>query len=396
MRNRLEAGALALVAVVGPLVLFMGTPGTSDVDIWFKWAQILRTSGPVSGFAALRADYPPGSSLVLLGVRYLSETLSIPYALGLKITLTLCLAATACVVFLVARSVLLVVATVVSMSLNAVALMYLDVLMAPFLLAAAYVARRGRWCACLALLICASYFKYQPVVLLPFALVFSLRNIRTKVPRGDWILLGAAAGGVVAGLAVYGVEPVWRSFITASRHNTLSSFAANPQWILTWILQAWSGRATEIVEIVSASRPTLRVLSLVSLVGYGYVLRAYWKSGDGSNEGFLRFGLLGFLVYFFCSAGVHENHLFVPLVMTLSLAIESERWWPQFVVVAAAANANLLGFYGWTGYLDRGVTVIDNTVWLACVASIALFLVGKSVWRGDGSGLSKRHSRPSV
>jgi hypothetical protein len=93
----------------------------------------------------------------------------------------------------------------------------------------------------------------------------------------------------------------------------------------------------------------------------------------------VRFALAGYLVYFMCSAGVHENHLFLAVLLSLALAWQAPRYLWVAVVLAVAANLNLVAFYGWNGGgTERYARGVDVTVWLALGVSIAVAAI---IWR---------------
>jgi hypothetical protein len=348
--------------------------GTSDVEIWLGWAAAIRADGVRQAYEAIESDYPPGGPAFVAAAIAAAPSLGLTPVEGLKLSLTAILAVAATLVFFTTRSLGIATAFYAACLLNVVGLLYLDILTAPFLVVAFAAARRGHWPQLLFWLSCAMAVKYQPVLLLPFALIFVVKRLQSSpTRRAEWwpwiVAIGVLWGALVA---VFGPSSLIDSFTKASRHNTLSSFGANPLWVMTWLFQAANGGATEIVEIVPASRPMLRVLMLVSVGLYAYVLRRYWRTGDGSFASFCRFTLCGFLVYTLVSAGVHENHLFTASLIAILLAGDSRRWTWTAAAVAIAANVNLLAFYGWTGYIDRQVIGIDLTVWVALIVSAVL------------------------
>ncbi len=201
------------------------------------------------------------------------------------------------------------------------------------------------------------------------------------MPRDIWLRKVIVTGGILACitalvLLAYGVVPVFDALRRASRHNDLSAFGANPLWVLTWWLERTSGDSG-LVSIRPASRPMLRVLSLITLLAYGEVVRRYWRANDRTPAAFLRFSLVGYLVYFMCSAGVHENHLFLAGLLSIALTWQNSRWAWVAVVIGLAANLNLVAFYGWRGAgATRLVNGVDVTVWVACAIRRSRVLPG--------------------
>jgi hypothetical protein len=367
--------------------------GTPDVDIWLGWMNALLTHGPAHGYATTGTDYPPGSLLTMWAIGHLASAAGIDQHLALKTLFCACLVASTIMLAVASRASVIPLFGFLACAVSALGLMYADILFAPFILGAVWAARQRRLALMLVLLVMGCLMKWQPVFVLPFAFIYAIRQ-RDVMPRPDWnrSIRWAAAIGLllVAVVVLVWGYPAIDSFYRASRHNTKSSFGANPLWILTW----WEDRASAeriaangIVSIVYAARPVLRALTLLTIIGFGTALRAYWKSRDRSVEAWLRYSLAGYLVYFLVSAGVHENHLFLGSLLAMALAWQNARWWWTAVVLALAANLNLVAFYGWTGFIDRRtVGGVDLTVWLAMVLSIALATVMVVLVRRDRAG----------
>ena len=64
--KKIQTGALILGAVLAGLI-FVQSPGTSDVEIWRGWFNHALAGGVVYGYAANQADYPPLATTILYG-----------------------------------------------------------------------------------------------------------------------------------------------------------------------------------------------------------------------------------------------------------------------------------------------------------------------------------------
>ena len=379
-RNRPLVHWLTLAGVVVLTAWWLWpTAGTPDVDIWLDWMKTLLTHGPVDGYASTGTDYPPIGLLTLWAVGHLAAGAGVDQHLALKILVLIGLVTTTAILACASRRPLVAAFAYLASVLNALGLMYLDILFAPFILGAVWAARARRLALMQVLLVAACLMKWQPVFVLPFAFIYVIRQ-RDVMPRPDWnrsVRRAFAVNAVLVAVVVIAWGwPAIDSFYRASRHNTMSSFGANPLWLLTWWLERGSAErksAGGIVSIVYAGRPMLRALTLLTIIGFGTALRAYWKSGDRSVEAWLRYSLVGYLVYFLVSAGVHENHLFLASLLAIALAWHHRRWWWTAVTIAVAANLNLLAFYGWSGFITRQMFCgLDVTVWLAMATSTTL------------------------
>jgi hypothetical protein len=382
--------SLGWIVLAGVVVasgwLCLAAHGTTDTGFWTDWIGNTRALGPVHGYLANEADYPPGASFALWLTSAVADPWGARPSVTIKLLLSFHLVATTLVVLWATKRPWVAAFVHAALTPN-VALMYLDVLTAPWLVGAIWAASAGRDDLLLMLLAAACVMKWQPVFVVPFALVFLALRRRTG-DRGVWrtqVGRGMAFVCVLTALLslVYGFGPLIDAFYRASRHNNLSNFGANPWWVVTWIREAWAAsNAGIVVDIKAASRPTLRFSTLLTLTSLVLIARRYWKSEDASVETFLRYALVGYCAYFLTSTGVHENHLFIATVLALALAWQSPRETWTAAVVIAAATANLVFFYGWLGGpVARPVYGIDRTVWLAMVISVAIGVIVVHVTR---------------
>jgi hypothetical protein len=383
--GRLALAAVALICTVaGTAWALWDAPGTPDVDIWMEWIRALSTNGPREGYRAVASDYPPGASLLLWTVTALGGSANLDPRLSLKIFLFACLLVTTAVTLAGSRRVPVAILMYASTCVSALGLMYLDILTAPLIAGAMWAAMANMPLLMMTGLVLASLMKWQPLILLPFAAIHVLKRSRETGTKSFWSYMALASVPALLMLGVYGM-PVLESLYRASRHTTLSSFAANFPWLLTW----WFGRGSTarlesggVIEIVYASRLMLRLLSLLMLIAYGTILRVYWKRGLASAGDWMRFSLLGYWAYAVISAGAHENHLFLASLLAIGLAWNNSRDWPLALALSLIANLNLIGFYGLSGYTDRLVVIgLDVTVLLAAINCAAFLGVGWGTMR---------------
>jgi len=383
-RQSLEHGLLAAVVIFTTWWLW-GAHGTSDVDIWLDWTNRVLAEGPRQGYASIAGDYPPGASLLLGTAASLLNPLGVAPRFIVKVLLFLFLLATTALLLVASRRAVLTAFAHLAVVTSALGLMYLDILIAPFLVAAVWAAERRRHALMLGFVAGACLMKWQPTLVAPFAVLHCLQQ-RHVMSADAWKAMVRRSVAVPAAIAVvvlvvYGF-PVLESFYRAQRHGNMSSYAANAPWVLTW----WLGRHSPerqasggIVEIVSASRPMLRVLALLTLVAYFWVARAYWRSRDYSVAAWLRHALVGYFAYFLLAAGVHENHLFLGALVAIALAWADPRYWWVAAVVAVSANLNMIAFYGFDGPPTARGTLgdVDITVWFALVNCVVLAFIAR-------------------
>jgi hypothetical protein len=155
-------------------------------------------------------------------------------------------------------------------------------------------------------------------------------------------------------IAIFGFTPVWLAFKASLSHNYLSGNALNFNWILTHFLHVFApeqfgnlvyGRAdfiiTESVKITLASRILFAIFYLLTLVIF------FRRQKTFTN--FLIFAITGYLAYFTFNIGVHENHLFLPAILSVMLLWEKREYLLPGVLIVLINNINLYTFYGITG-----------------------------------------------
>lgn len=399
---------LLLVFSLGLGVLLLDARGTLDVNVLLNWNSELARHGLVAGYAATGTDYPPFSLLIVAGAVQVTGVLGLPAALGLKLSIFLGLLLTMLAVHLVGRDGIVTALLPAGLLLNSVALGYIDVYFAPFVMIALYCLARQRLVPGTALFAVACLIKWQVLILAPFVVVYvldvqTMGDVRRR-PWGRLLRTAVLPPALVAGgtLAVFGPAVLQSLDYALTRSTYLSGTALNFNWILTYLLHRWDpatygpladGRiaiiTTENLAVTLGPRLVFAGLYLWNLVRF---FRA-----PKTLPAFLVYATLGYLAYFEFNTGVHENHLFlVGLLLSLLAAhIPAARGaWALWTLIA---NANLLAFYGIDG---RGlpfspvVQGLDITLVLAALSVISFgwwqVAAMRSGWPGPPA-LLERH-----
>jgi hypothetical protein len=274
---------------------------------------------------------------------------------------------------------------------------YYDVIYLPFLLIALWYAMDGRWGLAGAALAIAGLVKWQPLILAP---VFGLGMLRASRPLPR-VLRDAAPALIVVAivLGLFGLEPTWQAFRMALHDGYLSGQAVNAGWFVSWVLEAAGfgghhlmpdGSVNTIFQDTGAANPALgpdaiarTALRMIFWGSYLSVLVVF-VSGRATPAAFIRAALAASLAQFTWNAGVHENHLFVPMIVAyVGWAAGAV---PLFYVWAIASLAvfNMVAFYGTSdGPGFSRVAGIDGTVLLAASSMILFFLVCSLQWRAS-------------
>ncbi len=165
-----------LVVILGLLVTLslVPSPGTGDVDTWQRWAHNADVLGIASGFKANRGDYPPYTSVILLGAVRSSRLLGVGTFGAVKFSIFLFLLLTSFVFWWGTRDFWITVILHLSLLLNSVALGYIDIFFAPSLILSIWAIKERKLILFTIFYSIACLTKWQPIILAPFIGVYIL------------------------------------------------------------------------------------------------------------------------------------------------------------------------------------------------------------------------------
>lgn len=365
-------------------------PGTADVNVWKAWIDGLSEAGFIAGYNAGAGHIvqPPLGMLLLVASHRISPWLGVPVYVwpavgwtGYALCVWAFLVLGAAVSWRVTGRAVWAVAFQLAFTLNLV-YGYFDLFGIPFFLLAIHGLANRRWSAAWCWMLLAVLIKWQFLVFVPFMALHALREFAVARPR-PWKreAIALAPAAAIALVAVLVVGPgTLRSLSRGLAHDTLSGYALNTPWLLTWAMHLrWPesyGPLEDGMIHVLRTQDT-RVLALVRLLFGTSFLFALWRQWRlaPSPETVLRTMLAGYLAYFLFNKGAHENHLVPAIGLAGYLAWREPRWRPAAVAVAVAANLNMYFFYALDG-TDRGsgrvMLGLDLSLPLALAYVIAL------------------------
>ena len=376
----------ASVALVG--LLFLRSPGTSDVPLFMRWMDNIDRLGMVGGYAANQTVHPPVYAVIFWIIAKVADGLGVSHFVAFKVSLLLVWLLTGVCLWQWTRNSLTIAAVLLALIPNSLALGYFDIYLAPPLLGALWAARAQRWAAFSLSFALFALIKGQGLILIPFAVIFvskAIKRGRGAAHGAARIAVAATAPAALIGILCLGL---WGgAFISAvhlAMHNELlSGNALNLGWILTHYLRSvrpelFGGLAADgtaqwiAIPATHALRMSMRVAFFTA---YGAILLMYARRGASLHD-FVLYSLLGFLAYFTLNTGVHENHLTYGALLATVLFLIDVRYLPHAVICWLAANANMILFYGLSG---RGlgfsrVVGVDLALPFACV-NVLFFLV---------------------
>ena len=375
--------ALAFLLTTICAVLLLNAPGTDDVKTLQTWSHIIARHGPVEGYIQSGADYPPLGVLLIAGAVQRAEAQGAAGSVGIKGLILLFLLLTSLVFYALTRNLPVTTLLQAAFLVNSTALGYVDVLFAPVLLLAlaALEARRFAWATTLFLLACL--LKWQVIIIAPFLLLYVL-GIRRLA---DWRAIpwrGLIGGVAVPALALMGGtvllfrEGVVLSFWYALTKSTyLSGTALNLGWVVTYLLHvadpATYGPLTagQSAIITTENAAIVGPLKLLFAGVFGGIL-VWFFTRPKTFANLLLFATLGYLAYFTFNTGVHENHLFLAVLLLALLAHRHPAYLLPLAVWAALLNINMIVFYGLDG---RGLSFSPVVGGLDMTLPLALMTV---------------------
>ena len=396
MGRSARGGTLVTLAVL--TVLATRLPGTGDMEIWERWISNASRLGVLAGFAENAADYPPGASVVLWIAGLAGEALGWAPAAAIKISLAVFLGATLVAFLAWTRHGAATLGLWAAVLLNSVALGYLDIYTAPFLVLSVRALSEARHGRALTWFSVASLVKWQPGLIGPFLVLHVIGTARRPTredARRVARLLAPSAAVVGVVVLAFGTIPVAWAFARSMGHRSLSAEALNLGWVITWLQQgATLGGGALFDRVVYLARAPLwmrLVTKALFLSQFVLVLWHYARRPADVNRT-LAYALMGSLAYLIFNSGVHENHWFVPALLAVTLAARDAAWRVPALITGGFANLNLLLFYGISGQGpgDSRVIGIDVTVPLAMLAVAFYVWMWRRLRRQEGDYSSIR------
>lgn len=355
---------------------FFYAHGASDVDrFWLDWIQTLSLHANFrDGFEGVWADYPPVSIFMLDIIRNLAVSSGFEVFVVLKGFILFFLLATTATYYWVSGKKSIVLLMHLMLLPSSILLTYLDIWYAPFLLLCFwYLQQEKLGLALFFFAICCS-IKYQPAILAPFIAIYvwkcyQARGLQPGLKTAKAISMTLFLYVLLMFLMVG--NALWASWANALFHNRLSFQGLNAYWAYMQI-HVWMG------EDVRGLRNATSILLLGSrglfLLAYGWLLYRFAREKTSFTT-FLLYAMVGYYAYFVIATGVHENHLFVAVIVASLLYIYDVKTRAVALFVMLMNNINLILFNGLTGEgLPHSLVLgLDMTILIALV-NTAFFL----------------------
>jgi hypothetical protein len=404
-----ESGPLLLLAAT-TIVAFalINSPGTTDMLVWLKWMFMIEKFGVVKAFILENEFYPPISYLILWVVAGTAKTFRVESFLTIKWSLFLAFLISSATFYHFSRDFLKTAFFQISVMLSSVALAYLDIYYAPFLIVSLWALNNDKVELFAFFFTIAFLIKWQPVVLLPFIIVYILEvDSISSLKRIDYkkILRGLIPALVVIGIVflIFGKALV-SSLLSASMLGestvmdpAVSANALNVNWIVTFFMHLKNpesygglpGGLINHIRLKSAFIPILVIPKFVAFAFYAFIFFRFVRLKKSFTD-LLLYSLLAYLSYFTFYIGVHENHLFVACILTALLYGLDKKYFTLFLLWSLASNINMVLFYGFTGGgpgFNRVIGGFDTSLFFAALNFVFFaVLFVRTLFRVEGNG----------
>lgn len=343
------SGFLLFILVTILALSFIHSPGTSDVSLWLRWTDFFIEKGIPEAYENgkfLTVNYPPLAYVILLNVRKLGNYFELSNFLALKTSIFLILVLTSLTFTAWTKNWINGMLLMLALILNTTALGYLDVYYALPLIISLWSLSKNKVAWFIFWYVIACSIKWQPVIIVPFLLVYLFKKYKTSwkdqilTKQAKWIL-AATVSIIIYQIAHFGLPQIISAFRLAGDHWGLSANGLNIGWII---------KSSPIITENLVNWKIIAVTQKISfLLIWLFLLLRYYKKENKEYITCIQYCLLAFLTYFTISAGVHENHLFIAVILAAIIYIHKKLSAAEFGFIAIFNSINLFLFYGITG-----------------------------------------------
>lgn len=356
------------------MIIFLPNEGTSDMGVWLEWTSHVDRWGPLNAYSIIntnhdyeRSDYPPISFINLWLALKVVAFGNVSWMIGIKIIILVYYLATWTTLIylavLVRQKQFWTSITVASglflgslfFVVNSEALSYLDITYAPWIVFSLAFLHRQKYlvsgmCFGLAILV-----KWLPVLMLPAFLFYFISKPGRRF-RIDRLPMFNFIGGIflMFGLLIVSfslnhlslfslVESLKKAF---GHGSSLSPGALNFNWIVGYFIKLMY--PVTYVEVIRNNIYNFQLLSAVVFLIVEFAIVKGFLKRKKELENMLQASLMMSWSYFIWRTGVHENHLFISVLIALCIAIVNTSWINvrQYFWLSFFGLANLIVFFG--------------------------------------------------
>lgn len=349
---------VALLTMIMVSLTLFNSPGTGDVNIWSLWIDYARQYGLREGFRMQGDMYPPFAIILQIAIQRIWPGLSNFVVLRLVNIFFLFLSAL--VIHLLYKDAKVTLTSFWGLILS-VNLGYLDIEMVPFMILAFYFLSEEKYVLSGTFFSLLCLIKFQPLIILPFVFIYfvdvldaeekkfklciRIKNMmKMSIPA---ILIG---GGVLLIYRKALIKALYRALFDSGYAISLNGF--NLGWIIQYWLKkyhadqfgpldgGWIGNIWNAPSLYLSFKYIFIVLYAAAAI----VMLLHRKKDYAL---LLKCSLVGYTAYFVYNCGVHENHLFLGMILMMLLYIKEplKNNYYRMIMYNVIFNINLFVFY---------------------------------------------------
>lgn len=349
---------IALLIMILVSLIFFNTPGTGDMNYWTTWLDYAREYGIREGFQMQFDVAPPLALILQIAMQRIWSGLSNFVVLRLANTFYLFLSAL--VIHLLYKDARVTLISFWGFILSA-NLGYLDIELVPFIILAFYFLSKEKYILSSIFFSVVCLIKFQPLIIMPFVVIYFVdvldaeqQKFKLNIRIKNMVKMSIPAiliGGSV--LLIYGKELIK----TLYRALFANGAAISPNGLnLGWVIQYWiekyhadlfgplNGGGIAIIWDAPSSYRSFRYIFIVIYAVTAIIMLLHRKK---DYVLLLKCSLVGYTAYYVYNCGVHENHLFVGMILMILLYIKepSKINYYRMIMYNVVFNLNLYVFY---------------------------------------------------
>lgn len=398
-KQKLWWECVALLMMIMISLTFFNSPGTGDMNIWSAWLDYAKQYGLREGFRMQGDMYPPFAIILQAAMQKIWPGLSNFVVLRLTNTLYLFLSALVIHMLYKDAQVTLIFFWGFILSAN---LGYLDIEMVPFMILAFYFMSKEKYVLSGIFFSLLCLIKFQPLIIFPFIFIYfvDVLDAKEKKFKLHISIKNILQMSIPAILIGGGVLLIYRKALIKALYRALfdSGYVISPNGLnLGWIIQYWikkyhadlfgplDGGWIGIVWNAPASYLSFKYIFIVIYAVAAIVMLLHRQK---DYVLLLKCSLVGYTAYYVYNCGVHENHLFVGMILMMLLYIKepTKNNYYRMIMYNVIFNINLFVFYviGFSrvinGVLDPTlILAIFNVIYL----SVTMFWLIYEVFHGN-------------
>ena len=349
---------IALLMMIMISLTFFNSPGTGDMYYFNGWLDCARQYGLREGYRIQNDLYPPFTVVLQIAMQRIWPSLSNFVVLRLANIFYLFLSAL--VIHLLYKDAKVTLVSFGGLILSA-NLGYLDIEMVPFIVLAFYFLSKEKYVLSSIFFSLLCLIKFQPLIVMPFIVIYFVDvldaeekkfKLYIRIKNVMKMLLPAIliGGGV---LLIYGkalIKALYHALLNGG--NMIGPNGLNLGWIIQYCLEKYhadlfgplNDGGIWIIWDAPSSYCSFKYIFVV-IYAVAAIMMLLHRKKDYTL--LLKCSLVGYTAYFVYNSGVHENHLFLGMILMMLLYIKepSKNNYYRMIMYNIIFNINLYVFY---------------------------------------------------